>query len=113
MSTRVGTLQPSQKRRSLWPAAVVLTFVMLTVAVVAFSLDRGSQAPKQNAVRTGISVAGTAANTSSEIRGGITTPEKSGFRGHAPRHGGNATEQAADALGTNTPTEISGGLPMP
>src|SRR5262245_37313313 len=118
MSTGVGTLR-KPSRRSLWPAAVVLSFVMLTVAVVVFSIDRGgsgTQAPvKQVAVDApaGTVVSGTSANTPSELRGAITARAgMNAFRGHAPGQGnaGNAGVQASEPLGTNTPSEISGGL---
>ena len=115
MSTGVGTLQPTQ-RRSLWPVAVVLSFVMLTVAVVVFSIDRGgstAQAPaKQAAVEAPAAaiVGGTAANTPSELRGASSVASEGGvaLTPHVPRRTSGDGPQVS--LGTNTPTEISGGL---
>ena len=117
MSTGIGTLQPSQ-RRSLWPVAVVLSFVMLTVAVIVFSIDRGgstSQAPAtQVAVETPAGIAaGTAANTPSELRGATSVAggTQVALRPHVPRRAAGDGHQVS--LGTNTPSEISGGLSMP
>jgi hypothetical protein len=119
MSTGVGTLR-KPSRSSLWPAAVVLSFVMLTVAVVVFSLDRGgstTQAPsKQVAVQApaAIVASGTSANTPSEVRAATVPTEGSGLRGHAgPAAGANAGTHPSEALGTNTPSEMTGGLQMP
>jgi hypothetical protein len=119
MSTGVGTLR-KPSRRSLWPAAVVLSFVMLTVAVVVFSLERGGSTTlgpsKRVAVEApaAIVASGTSANTPSELRAATAPAGRSGLRGHAgPAEGANAGTQPSEAMGTNTPSEISGGLPMP
>jgi hypothetical protein len=113
MSIGVGTLKPSS--RSIWPAAVVLSVVMLTVAVIAISLDRGDAVPsttqKVEAPAVAI-VSGTAANTPSELRG-ATTAERSGagitFVRHVPkREVGAGTEQPQTSGAT--PTELSGGM---
>ena len=93
MSTRVGTLKPARSR-SIWPAAVVLSIVMLTVAVIAVSLDRGDPGPattsKVEAPAIAI-VSGTAANTPSELRG-ATIAARSGagitFVRHIPKRAG-------------------------
>lgn len=114
MSTRVGTLKPSRSR-SIWPAAVVLSVVMLTVAVIAISLDRGSEAgpataPKVQAPAAEF-VSGTAANTPSELRG-ITSSERVGagisFVRHVPKRevGAEAAKPSTPELGTNTPSEV-------
>ena len=112
MSIGVGTLKP--RGRSVWPAAVVLSVVMLTVAVIAVSLDRGGAVPsttqKVEAPAVPI-VAGTAANTPSELSGGVkahgfTVGERGGqatFTKHVPRRG---NDEPAPQLGTNTPSEI-------
>ena len=110
MSTGVGTLQ-KPSRRSLWPAAVVLSFVMLTVAVVVFSIDRGGSSTQAPAKQVAVEAAAEApADTPSELGGAITV-----HRGHVPRpgDGANAGTQPSEAMGTNTPSEISGGLPLP
>lgn len=117
MSTRVGTLKPS-RGRSVWPAAVVLSTVMLTVAVIAVSMDRADTTPANSSIveaPVGAVVAGTAANTPSELRG-ATTAERSGagisFVRHVPRRGigGDASEHAP-GIGANTPSEVTGGMP--
>jgi len=114
MSIGVGTLKPSG--RSIWPAAVVLSVVMLTVAVIAISLDRGSAVPSTTQKVEAPAVAigsGTAANTPSELRG-VTTAERTGagisFIRHVPkRETGTSTEQPQTS-GATTPTELSGGM---
>ena len=115
MSTGVGTLKPA-RRRSVWPFAVVVTFVMLTVAVIAFSLDRGEPGPAATSKAQAPAVAiasGTAANTPSELRG-ITSAERLGagisFVRHVPRRGTDAgAGQTTESIGNNTPSELSGG----
>ena len=117
MSTRVGTLKPSRER-SIWPAAVAVSIVMLTVAVIALSLDRGSAAPTTSKVGAqAVAIAtGTAANTPSELRA-VTSAERVGagisFVRHVPRRGigTSATEAPTQSIGANTPIEISGGIP--
>jgi hypothetical protein len=121
MSTKVGTLQAPRAGGSIVLAAFLASLVMLTIAVVAISLDRhqGRQGETtfvgRHVVNTpselsgGIVggaeqtfVGGTAANTPSETRGGIVgrpTPKVA--------TGGNAP---AIVSGGNTPSELSGGL---
>ena len=118
MSTRVGTLKPT-RGRSIWPAAVVLSIVMLTVAVIAVSMDRGNPSPattsKVEAPVVAI-VSGTAANTPSELRG-VTVGARTGagisFVRHVPKRevGADAAKLATPQLGTNTPSEIGALLP--
>jgi len=71
MSTRVGTLQGSQTGRSIWPAAILASLVMLTIAIAAVSLGRDQVRPRQVPQDTQTVVSGTAANTPSELSGGI------------------------------------------
>jgi hypothetical protein len=121
MSTKVGTLQAPRAGGSIVLAAFLASLVMLTIAVVAISLDRdqGRQGETtfvgRHVVNTpselsgGIVggaeqtfIGGTAANTPSETRGGIVgrpTPKV-------------ATGENAPAIvsGANTPSELSGGL---
>ena len=121
MSTKVETLQAPRAGGSIVLAAFLASLVMLTIAVVAISLDRdqGRQGETtfvgRHAVNTpselsgGIVggteqtfVGGTAANTPSETRRGIVgrpTP-KAATGGNAP----------AIVSGGNTPSELSGGL---
>jgi len=118
MSTGIGTLQPSQ-RRSMWPVAVILSFVMLTVAVIVFSIDRGGSTPKAPAKQVAVeapaagTVAGTAANTPSELRGATSAAGETrvSLHPHVPRRAAGDGPQVT--LGTTTPTEISGGMTMP
>jgi hypothetical protein len=118
MSTGIGTLQPSQ-RRSLWPVAVVLSFVMLTVAVVVFSIDRGGSTPQAPAKQVAVEApaagieTGTAANTPSELRGAVpVAAPKVALTPHVPRRAvGPGGQQVS--LGTTTPSEISGGMRGP
>ncbi len=119
MSTRVGTLKPT-RGRSIWPAAVIVSFVMLTVAVVVVSLDRGEPRPAttSNVVAPAVEiVSGTAANTPSELRGATTAAHEGAgisFVRHVPRYGmgANATASGTPELGSNTPSELSGGMPQ-
>ena len=119
MSTGIGTLQPSQ-RRSLWPVAVVLSFVMLTVAVIVFSIDRGGSTTQAPAKRVAVEVpaagiaGGTAANTPSELRGisSVSSGAQVAITPHVPRRSAGS-EGPQVTLGTNTPSEITGGLSVP
>ena len=116
MSTRVGTLQAPRRGGFILPAAFLASFVMLTIAVVAISLDsnEGRQGETtfvgRHVVNTpdelsaGIVgraeqtfVGGTAANTPSELSGWSSPP--------ASRH-----KFMSDTPATNTPTELTGGI---
>lgn len=117
MSTRVGTLKPS-KGRSIWPIAVVVSVVMLTVAVIALSRDRGEPAPATTtskvdaqpveapAVGVASGIAGTAANTPSELRD-LATAKRIGaaisFVRHVPQPGSGAGADQTEASGTEWP----------
>ena len=112
MSTRVGTLQGTRPGRSIWPAAVVASLVMLTIAVGAVSLGRDRPQPTPNTVVGGVEqtiVGGTAANTPSELRS--ATGEAGGpvrLALHVPRRAPSEGTGSPRA-GTNTPSELSGG----
>jgi len=120
MSTRVGTLQAPRAGGSILFAAFLASLVMLTIAVVAISVDRdtgrqgettfvGRQVNTPSELSGGIEggaeqtfVGGTAANTPSETRRGIVgrpTPKVA--------TGGNAPTIVS---GGNTPSELSGGI---
>jgi hypothetical protein len=74
MSTRVGTLRGSRVGRSIWPAAILVSLAMLTIAVAAVSLsrDQAPQTAQRDVVQNAQSVVGgAAANTPSELSGGI------------------------------------------
>ena len=86
MSTRAGTLPGSRAGRSIWPAAILASLVMLTIAVAAVSLGRDQEQQDPKTVISGVEETfdgGTAANTPSELSGGTTA---------------------------NTPSELTGGL---
>ena len=137
MSTRVGTLQGSRAkgsgRRSIWPAAIVASLVMLTIAVAAVSLsgDPASETAQRDAVRQNPQtvVGGTAANTPSELRGGVvggtaaTTIKVSAGSSSiavgvtpdmqaaivAARNAAEAQSELSVGTTNNTPSELTGG----
>jgi hypothetical protein len=124
MSTNVGTLQAPRAGGSILLAGFLALLVMLTIAVVAISINQGEQAETTQVGRSlvygpvggseqtfgsrgdpaavrqqyGI-VGGTAANTPSELN-------------PVYMHGRNlqGLSPLSDALGTTTPTERSGGI---
>ena len=134
MSTRVGTLRGSQAGRSIWPAAILASLVMLTIAVAAVSLGR-DQAP-QTAQRDRTQqnrqavVGGTAANTPSELSGGtVGGPAATALKISAGSSsiavagtpavqaaliaGRNAADAQSELSGGstgNTPSELTGGM---
>ena len=135
MSTRVGTLQAPRAGGSILLAAFLASLVMLTVAVVAISLDRhkGRQGETtfvgRHVVNTpselsaGIVggaeqafVGGTVANTPSELNAqiGAGRPKTvaGGTLANTPTKlsGGIRHKFVSDTLATNTPTELSGGI---
>ena len=116
MSTRVGTLQAPKAGGSIVLDGFLATLVMLTIAVVAISIDsdQGRQGETTFVGRHVVStpgelsagivggteqtfVGGTAANTPSELSGWSSPP--------ASRH-----KFMSDTPGTNTPTELTGGI---
>jgi hypothetical protein len=133
MSTRVGTLQAPRAGGSILLAAFLVSFVMLTtIAVVAISFDRDqgrqgetafvgrhvvstpSEGNTSSELSAGI-VGGTAANTPSELK--PVYMHGRNLRGLSPlepvyMHGRNlrGLSPLSDKLGTNTPTELSGGI---
>jgi hypothetical protein len=133
MSTRVGTLQGSGAGRSIWPAAIVGALVMLTIAVTAVSLirDQGSQTAERDVVQNAPSVVGgTAANTPSELSGGIvggtaaTTAKTAAGSSSiavgvtpdmhaaivAARDAAEAQSELSGGTTGNTPSELTGGM---
>ena len=133
MSTRIGTLQAPRAGGSILLAAFLASFLVMTMAVVAISLDRNQGRPGETTfvgrqvvntpseLNDGIVggteqtfVGGTAANTPSElngqIRGGRTGIVPGGTLANTPTElsGGVRHKFASDTLGTNTPTELSG-----
>jgi len=135
MSTRVGTLRAPRTGGTVLLAAFLGAFVLLTIAVVAFSLDRDQGRPAvttfvgRHVVNTpgelnggvvGVAgqtfVGGTAASTPSELNaqigGGRPKTVAGGTLANTPSElsAGIRHKFAGDALGTNTPTEVSGGI---
>jgi hypothetical protein len=99
MSSRTGTLQAPRTNRSIWPAAIIASLLMLSIGIGAFSLGRDQAAPAPKTSVGGTEqtvVGGTAANTPSELSGGI----RHKFGGAAP----------TIVSGGNTPSEITGGM---
>lgn len=87
MSTRVGTLRAPRAGGSILLAAFLASIIMLTIAVVAISVDRDAGRQGETTF-----IGGAAANTPTELSGGI-------------RH-----KFVSDTLGTTTPSELSGGI---
>jgi len=135
MSVKVGTLQAPRAGHSILLATCVASLVMLTIAVVAISLDRdqGRQGettfvgrhvvntPSELSAQIGSGaeqtfVVGTAANTPSELSaqfgGGRPKTVAGGTLANTPAElsGGIRHKFVGDTLGTNTPTELSGGF---
>ena len=100
MSTGIGTIQAPRTNRTIWPAAVIASLLMLSIGIGAFALsrDQAASGPKTVVGRTEQTVVGgTAANTPSELSGGI----RHKFGGAAP----------TIVSGGNTPSELTGGMP--
>ena len=94
MSTRVGTLQAPRAGGSILFAAFLASLVMLTIAVVAVSVDRD---------------AGRQGETTFVGRQVVNTPSE--LNAQARLELGIKTHKyLSDKLGTNTPTELSGGV---
>lgn len=135
MSTRVGTLQAPRLGGSIFFAAFLASLVMLTIAVVAISVDRdaGRQGETTFAGRQVVNtpselsggivggaeqtfVGGTAANTTSELSAqfsaGRPKTVAGGTLADTPTElsGGIRHKYTEEALGTTTPSELSGGL---
>jgi hypothetical protein len=111
MSTRVGTLQAPRAGGSILFAAFLASLVMLTIAVVAISVDRDAGRQGETTF-----VGRQVVNTPSELSGGIVGGAEQTFVGgraaNTPSElsGGIRHKFAGGALGTTTPSELSGGL---
>jgi hypothetical protein len=111
MSTRVGTLQAPRAGGSILFAAFLASLVMLTIAVVAISVDRDAGRQGETTF-----VGRQVVNTPSELSGGIVGGAEQTFVGgraaNTPSElsGGVRHKFAGGALGTTTPSELSGGL---
>jgi hypothetical protein len=130
MSTRVGTLQAPRAGGSILLAAFLASLVMLTIAVVAISVDRdaGRQGETTFVGRAVVNtpselsagivagaqqtfVGGTAANTPSELSSGIVGGTAAKTPGELS--GGIRHKYVGDAVGANTPSELSIGNGLP
>jgi hypothetical protein len=136
MSTRVGTLQAPRAGGSILFAAFLASLVMLTIAVVAVSLDR-EQGRQGKTTFVGRHVVNTPSELSGGIVGGaVNTPSElepvymhgRNLRGLSPlepvyMHGRNlrglsplnaqisgGPPSVAGGTSANTPTELSGGI---
>jgi hypothetical protein len=118
MSTGIGTLQAPKTTRSIWPAAVIASLVMLTIGLATFMLGRGDAARTTSPARTVSTptvVSGTLANTPTEIRA-ATGAAGEGVVAvrivpHVPRRApGTGTGSSEVGTTANTPSELSGGL---
>lgn len=109
MSTRVGTLQAPSTAGSILLAAFLASVVMLTIAVVAISVDRdaGRQAETPFVGRQVV-------NTPSELTGGIVGGEETlvgGVAANTPtRFSAGINKGIVGAAAANTPTELSAGI---
>jgi hypothetical protein len=113
MSIGVGTLQPKTRiMRPVWLAGLLAVILALTAAVI---VTNSGDEPVRDTTGTQTAVSGTAANTPSELRGGLestfggtvaNTPTE--VRPHVPRRA--ATADGISGTFGNTPSELSGGL---
>jgi hypothetical protein len=116
MSTGIGTLQAPRTSRSIWPAAVIASMVMLTIGLATFMLGRGDAArttAQDRPVSAPTVVSGTLANTPTELRAATAGAGVAavGIAPHVPRRAAE-TATGSSEVGTtgNTPSEINGGL---
>lgn len=133
MSTRTGTLQAPRTSRSMWPAAVVASLLMLTIGIGAFFVGRDQATPTPKTVVGGAEstvVQGTAANTPTELSGGVVggvaTSQVGITAGSsslavaarpavmaaiiAARNAADADPAELGSTAGNTPSELSGGM---
>ena len=109
MSTRVGTLQGTSAGRSIWPAEVLASLVMLTIAVTAISIDRDEGGPGAQTF-----VGRQVVNTPSELSGGISQTFVGGTEANTPTElsggiVGGFPETFVGGTANNTPSELTGG----
>lgn len=114
MSTRVGTLQRTSVGRSIWPAAVLVSLVMLTIAVTAISIDRDGGRPGaqtfvgRQVVNTPSELSGTSAGSSS-IAIGVTPDMQAAIVASRNAADAPSSELSGGSTG-NTPSELTGGM---
>jgi hypothetical protein len=115
MSTRVGTLQAPKAGGSIVLAAFLASLVMLTIAVVAVSVDRDAERQGETTF-----VGRQVVNTPSELSGGIVGGADTFVGGMAANTPSELSDWSSppasrhkvmsDTPGTNTPTELTGGI---
>jgi hypothetical protein len=116
MSTRIGSLEAPRMGRSIWPAAIIASLVMLTIGLATFTLGRGDAArttAPDRTVSTPTVVSGTQANTPTELRAATAGAGVAAVRiaPHVPRRAaGTATGSSDVDTAVNTPSELSGGV---
>lgn len=119
MSTRVGTLQAPKAGGSILLAAFLASLVMLTIAVAAISFDR-SQGRQGKTTFAGRQLVNTPSEVSAATLGGAEQTFVGGTAANTPSET-NAQARVelgikahkafmSDTLGTNTPSELSGGI---
>ena len=117
MSTRVGTLQAPRAGGSILLATFLASLVMLTIAVVAISLDR-DQGRQGETTFVGRHVVSTPSELSAGTVGGAEQTFVGGTAANTPSelkpvymHGRNLQGLSPlKPVYTNTPTELSGGV---
>jgi hypothetical protein len=121
MSTGIGTLQGPRSIRSIWPAAVIASLLLLTVGIGAFFLGRDQATPIATvggtagsswiavgmtpAMQEAIVAARGAAEASGEVSAGTTAANTPSELSGGIRH-----KYVEDAVGATTPSELSGGM---
>jgi hypothetical protein len=113
MGTRVETLQAPRAGGSMLLVALLASFVILTIAVVAISFD-GDQGRQGETTIVGRQVV----STPSEVSGGVGAAEQTFVGGTAANtpselnaeFGGGRPKTVAGGTLANTPTELSGGM---
>jgi hypothetical protein len=115
MGTRVETLQAPRVGGSIWLAALLVSLVMLTIAVVAISLDL-DQGRQGETTFVGRQVVSTPGEVSGGVGAGLVAGSYVGFEGGVPQHHFGAAEQTfVGGTAANTPSElnakIGGGRP--
>ena len=101
MSTEIGTLQAPRTTRSIWPAAVIASLLLLTVGIGAYFLGR------DQATTTATTVVGGTAG-SSWIGVGVTPAMQEAIV--AARDAAGVSGELSAGTTTNTPSELSGGI---
>jgi len=118
MSTRVGTLQAPRAGGSILLAAFLASLVMLTIAVVAISLDQGRQG-ETTLVGRSLVYGPVEDNTPSELSAGIVGGAEQAFVGGRAaatpgelnaQIGAGRPKTVAGGTLANTPTELSSGI---